>query len=72
MLYHSQWFCFSDPNLIDTDNSNKNLKAGYQWLTPVSLATQEAEVRRIMVQSQLRQIVLPGPYLKKKKKSSQK
>jgi hypothetical protein len=30
---------------------------GSQWLTPVILATQEAEIRRIVVQSQLRQIV---------------
>jgi hypothetical protein len=30
---------------------------GHQWLTPVFLATQEAEIRRIMVQSQPRQIV---------------
>jgi hypothetical protein len=28
-----------------------------QWLTPVILATQEAEIRRIMIQSQPRQIV---------------
>jgi hypothetical protein len=31
--------------------------AGRWWLTPVMLATQEAEIRRIMVQSQPRQIV---------------
>jgi hypothetical protein len=29
----------------------------HQWLTPVIPATQEAEIRRIEVQSQLRQIV---------------
>jgi hypothetical protein len=29
-----------------------------QWLIPVILATQEAEIRRIEVQSQLRQLVL--------------
>jgi hypothetical protein len=28
-----------------------------RWLTPVILATQEAEIRRIVVQSQLQQIV---------------
>jgi hypothetical protein len=32
--------------------------ARYWWLTPVILATQEAEIRRIMVRSQPRQIVL--------------
>jgi hypothetical protein len=30
---------------------------GHQWLTPVILATQEEEIRRIEVQSQHRQIV---------------
>jgi hypothetical protein len=30
---------------------------GHWWLTPVLLATQEAEIRRIMVQIQPRQIV---------------
>jgi hypothetical protein len=28
-----------------------------QWLTPIILVTQEAEIRRIVVQSQPRQIV---------------
>jgi hypothetical protein len=32
-------------------------KLGGRWLTPVILATQEAEIRRIIVQSHPRQIV---------------
>jgi hypothetical protein len=32
--------------------------ARHWWLTPVILATQEAEIRRILVRSQPRQIVL--------------
>jgi hypothetical protein len=35
----------------------QELKAGHQWLTPVILATQEAEIRRITVWSQPGQIV---------------
>jgi hypothetical protein len=35
-----------------------------QWLTPVILATQEAEITRTTLQSQPRQIIL-RPYLKK-------
>jgi hypothetical protein len=31
--------------------------AGHQWLTPVILATQKAEIRRTVVQSQSRQIM---------------
>jgi hypothetical protein len=33
-------------------------KARCQWLTPVTLATQEAEIKKIMVQTQPKQIVL--------------
>jgi hypothetical protein len=38
---------------------------GHQWLPLVILATQEAEVRRIVVQSQPRQIVLKDLISKK-------
>jgi hypothetical protein len=38
--------------------TSKRLLAECQWLTPVILATQEAEIRRIVVQSQPSQIVL--------------
>jgi hypothetical protein len=45
----------------NTEKQNKTKKktegAGHQGLTPVILATQEAEIRRIEVQSQLGQIV---------------
>jgi hypothetical protein len=37
--------------------SNTDLRAGHQWLTPVILATQEAEMGRSQVKSQPRQIV---------------
>jgi hypothetical protein len=33
--------------------SKNKKKAGHWWLTPVILATQEAKIRRISVQSQL-------------------
>jgi hypothetical protein len=36
----------------------KSNEGRHQRLTPVILATQEAEIRRIMVQSQPKQIVL--------------
>jgi hypothetical protein len=46
---------------IDTRNLAGCLKeippSRCQWLTPIILATQEAEIRRIMVQVHLRQIV---------------
>jgi hypothetical protein len=35
--------------------------AGSQWLTPIILATQKAEIRRITVQSPSGQLVLKNP-----------
>jgi hypothetical protein len=46
-----------------------DLSAGHQWLTPVILATQEAEILGLVVQSQAGQIVLRDPI---PKNSSQK
>jgi hypothetical protein len=31
--------------------------AGYQWLTPVILAIQEAEIRRLLLEARTRKIV---------------
>jgi hypothetical protein len=53
-------------------NLNAQLKmfpARHWWLTPVILATQEAEIRRIMVQSNPRQIVQETLSWKKKNPS---
>jgi hypothetical protein len=44
----------------------KQNKCWSQWLMPAILATQEAEIRRIEVQSQSGQIVLREPIWKKK------
>jgi hypothetical protein len=43
----------------------KGNEARHQCLTPVILATQEAEIRRIMVQSQLQGNSSQDPILKK-------
>jgi hypothetical protein len=57
---------FSFCKSIKTEHYEIHLKmAGPWWLIPVILATQEAEIRRIMVRSQLGQIVLRDPISKK-------
>jgi hypothetical protein len=42
----------------------KKMEARHQWLTPVILATREAEMKRITVRSQSRAINSVRPYLK--------
>jgi hypothetical protein len=37
--------------------SIKEVVAGHVWLTPIILATQEAEIRKIIIQSQPGQII---------------
>jgi hypothetical protein len=39
--------------------------SGHPWLTPVSLTTQEAEIRKIQIGSQPGQVVPRDPILKK-------
>jgi hypothetical protein len=41
------------------------IEVRHQWLMPVILATEEADIRRITVRSQPRQIVPQDPILKK-------
>jgi hypothetical protein len=45
--------------------THQKLSLGCWWLTPIILATQEAEIRRIAIQSQSRQVILGDPILKK-------
>jgi hypothetical protein len=39
------------------EHLKKERRAGHQWFIPIILATQEAEIRRIAIQSQPRQVV---------------
>jgi hypothetical protein len=46
------------------------MQASRQWLMPIILGTQEAEIRKIVVQSQPRQVVLET--LSRKKQHNKK
>jgi hypothetical protein len=52
--------CLSSKTNKQTNEKNSRC----QWLTPIILDTQEAEIRRIKVRSQPGQIVLQEPILK--------
>jgi hypothetical protein len=54
------------PHSLSIRKNVNNSKRGHQWVTPVILATQEAEIRRIAVRSQPRQRVHETLSLKKK------
>jgi hypothetical protein len=53
-----------DPSFLSLEM--RLFRAGYWWLIPVILATEEVEIRRIVVQSQFRQIVHETPPSRKK------
>jgi hypothetical protein len=44
-------------SILSTTKKKKKKRAGHQWLMPVILATQEAEISRIEIQRQSVQIV---------------
>jgi hypothetical protein len=63
MFYrYSNFFLKKKKNKRDTPKSVlKKITAGCQWFTPVTLATWEAEIGRIMVQGQPGKIVCKTP-----------
>jgi hypothetical protein len=48
---------YKSTELPKVDKSRSRIRAGHQWLMPVILATQDAEIRRITFQIQPGQIV---------------
>jgi hypothetical protein len=49
--------CWATPQPGFLFSLKKNFRGGHQWLTPIIIATQEAEIRRITIQGQPGQIV---------------
>jgi hypothetical protein len=54
VIFHTVLIFFAQASL----GPRSSCLAGHQWLMPVILATQDAEIRRILVRSQSRQTVL--------------
>jgi hypothetical protein len=48
--HHHAWIACEFLNIVKI-YQNSDFSAGHQWLMPVILATQEAEIRKITVQS---------------------
>jgi hypothetical protein len=64
LVHNTSWSLTSSANitlLTTLKVVSKQCQAGHQWLTPVILATWEAEIRRILVWDQPRQIVHETP-----------
>jgi hypothetical protein len=62
---HKTWGSFYNPCPWSWILSKGKFFTRHQWLMPITLATQEEEIRRIAVPSQLRQIVPWDPISKK-------
>jgi hypothetical protein len=62
---HLERYYFFQKTNVGEDDAKLDPSAGRQWLMPVILATQVAEIRRITVPSQPRQIVLQDPISEK-------
>jgi hypothetical protein len=65
-LHSKSEYLNSNQMLVPPKQTNKQKnQAGHRWLMPIIPATQEAEIKRIMVQSQSGQTVPRDPISKK-------